>query len=79
FCGITLGMLTSADYMSTPLFPWDRRRQTLLSTLDKVNGKYGTYTVFPGQLLGMPIIRPEVNGYFGDRKYRLEKYAREKS
>lgn len=72
FCGVTLGMLTRKDYLSTPLFPSDQRRIDLIKSVDHVNEKYGTYTVFPGQLLGMPIVRPEVNGYFGDKKYRLE-------
>jgi DNA polymerase-4 len=72
FCGVTLGMLTKAEYVPTPLFPWDRRRRRLVSSLDKINGKFGDYTVFPGQLLGTAIIRPEVNGYFGDRAYRLQ-------
>ena len=72
FCGVTLGMLSCADYMSTPLFPRDKKRRILTSSVDKINEKFGNYTLFPGQLLGMDIIRPEVNGYFGDRKYRLD-------
>lgn len=72
FCGITLDMLTKKDFLPAPLFPWDRRRADLVSSLDRVNSRFGDYTIFPGQLLGMPIVRPEVNGYFGDRKYRLE-------
>lgn len=72
FCGVTLGMLTKAEYMPTPLFPWDRKRRHLVSSVDKLNEHFGEYTVFPGQLLGMDIVRPEVNGYFGDRAYRLK-------
>lgn len=75
FCGVTLGMLTSCDYVSAPLFPWDRKRRVLINSVDSVNGKWGDYTLFPARLLGMPIIRPEVTGYFGDKKYRLEKQA----
>ena len=71
FCGVTLGMLTKKDYIATSLFPSDQRRIDLISTIDRVNNKYGDYTVFPAQLLGMPLIRPEVNGYFGDKSYRL--------
>lgn len=74
FCGINLGMLTKSEYSTTPLFLEDRQRGRLVRSVDSVNEKYGDYTVFPGQLLGIPIIRPEVNGYFGDRKYRLEKF-----
>lgn len=73
FCGVTLGMLARKDYMSTPLFPSDRQRDDLISAVDKVNNHFGDYTVFPAQLLGIPIIMPEVNGYFGDCRYRLGK------
>lgn len=72
FCGVTLGMLTKKEYLTTPLFFRDRRRADLISSVDKINSRFGDYTVFPSQLLGMPIIRPEVNGYFGDRAYRLK-------
>ena len=72
FCGVTLGMLTEKDFLPIPMLPWDRRRTDLVLSIDRINNRFGDYTVFPGQLLGMPIIRPEVNGYFGDRKYRLQ-------
>ncbi|MDO8487046.1 MAG: hypothetical protein Q7S45_02025 [Candidatus Curtissbacteria bacterium] len=72
FCGVTLGMLTKSAYLPSPLFVSDSRRVDLIKTIDKVNGKYGDYTIYPGQLLGTSLIRPEVNGFFGDRKYRLD-------
>lgn len=72
FCGVTLGMLTKAALLPAPLFVADRRRQELISTIDLVNARFGDYTIYPGQLLSMEIIRPEVTGYFGDRKYRLD-------
>lgn len=72
FCGVTLGMLEKKDYCPVPLFKADRVRKRLLKTVDAVNGKYGDYTVYPAELLGMPIIMPEVNGFFGDKKYRLD-------
>lgn len=72
FCAVTLGMLQKKDYQPVSLFPKDRSRQKLIKTVDEVNGKYGNYTVYPAGLLGMPIIMPEVNGFFGDKKYRLD-------
>lgn len=71
FCGVTLAMLTKKEYLTTPLFLQDRRRRNLVSHVDRINQRFGDYTIFPAQLLGMPIIRPEVNGYFGDKKFRL--------
>lgn len=74
FCGVTLGMLIKKAYLPTPLFSSDRRRIDLVKTIDKINGRFGDYTLYPGQLLGTAIIRPEVNGYFGDRAYRLKDF-----
>lgn len=71
YCGVTLAMLTHKNYLSSPLFIEDRRREDLIKSADEINEKYGDYTVFPGQLLGMNIIVPEVTGYFGDKAYRL--------
>src|SRR3989338_8402536 len=71
FCGVTLGMLTKNQYLPIPLLPSDKRQLDLMSTIDRINKRFGDYTIFPAQLLGMDIVRPEVNGYFGDRKFRL--------
>lgn len=71
FCGVTLGMLTKNQYLPMPLLPSDKRHLDLISTIDRINRCFGDYTIFPAQLLGMDIVRPEVNGYFGDKKFRL--------
>ena len=71
FCGVTLAMLASAKYLTISLFPDDRRRHNLIRIVDQINLRFGDYTIFPGQLLGMAIVRPEVNGYFGDKNYYL--------
>ena len=71
FCGVTLSQLTKSKYVTTPLFPKDQRRKNLITAVDKINDNFGTYTIFPGQLLKTEIIRPEVTGYFGDKSYRL--------
>ncbi len=73
FCGVTLAMLAPKKYQPIPLFADDRRNERLVKSMDLANQKYGDYTVFPAQLLSMPIVMPEVTGYFGDRKYQLSK------
>lgn len=47
------------------------RRKNLLSSVDEVNQKYGLFTVYPAQLLGGELIRPEVTGFLGDKYYHL--------
>lgn len=74
FCGVTLAMLTKTNYLTIPLLPPDRCRINLVRTIDRINDQFGDYTVFPGQLLGTNVIRPEVNGYFGDKQYRLKNF-----
>lgn len=74
FCGVTLGMLTSLDTQPIPLFGEDRKADKLANSVDLVNERWGQYTVFPGQLLGMPIVMPEVTGYFGDKKFQLARF-----
>lgn len=73
FCGVTLAMLTPKKYQPLPLFMGDRKKGDLIRSVDFVNERFGDYTVFPAQLLGMPIVMPEVTGFFGDRKYQLSK------
>ena len=77
FCGVTLGMLSKKAYLSLSLFSDDKRKNDLIRSTDKINEKFGDYTLFPGQLLGMDIIRPEVTGYFGDKSFRLGKLLQE--
>lgn len=71
FCGVTLAMLAPQEYQPIPLFSTDRKKSRLIKSVDLANRKYGDYTVFPANLLGMPIVMPEVTGFFGDKKYRL--------
>lgn len=47
------------------------RRENLLDSVDEMNQKYGLFTMYPAQLLGGELIRPEVTGYLGDKYYRL--------
>ncbi len=56
---------------STPqsLLPEWSKREKIYSIVDKINDKFGSFTVKPATLLGGPIIKPEVTGYLGDRIY----------
>ncbi len=54
---------------TVPMFVQDRRRQTILEAVDKINETYGSLTVFSGNLIGNELVAPEVNGYLGDKFY----------
>ncbi len=51
-----------------PIF---KRRKELLGATDKVNQKFGLFTLYPATLLGTELVRPEVTGYLGDKYYRF--------
>lgn len=52
------------------LIDW-QKQEKIHRALDKVNDKYGLFTLRTGALLNQPIIRPEVTGFLGDRLYQL--------
>ena len=39
--------------------------------MDRINDKFGLFTVYPANLLGRELIRPEVTGFLGDKYYQL--------
>jgi len=57
--------------LSLPLFPESRRRRRVLEAVDRVNDIYGEYAVYPAAMLYSKIIRPETNGYLGDKQFQF--------
>jgi hypothetical protein len=49
-----------------------QRREEMLKTVDRVNNKWGLFTLYPAVLLGEELIRPEVTGFLGDKYYRFK-------
>lgn len=64
---VTLSLLTPLQ--QSPLLPDWQRQDRLWSTIDKVNKKYGDYTLRSGLMKKEEIIYPEVTGFLGDAKY----------
>lgn len=73
FLGVWISLLLEEHSLTESLLPSVQRRQLILSAQDRINGKFGHYTVFPARLLQSRIIFPEVNGYLGDEaiKHRI--------
>lgn len=67
---VGLSLLEQWDPEPQPLFPKDARRLAAAHAVDAVNERFGLFTVRPASLLG-PVIRPEVTGFLGDKKYYL--------
>jgi DNA polymerase-4 len=71
FVGVFVGLAVNGSRLAVPLFPEDRRRERLLAAMDKVNNKFGDFTLYPAVLAGGEKIRPEVNGFLGDKGFRV--------
>ncbi|MBU2052115.1 hypothetical protein KKH13_02820, partial [Patescibacteria group bacterium] len=69
FAAVWISLLESKTNLTQPLF--GQRQDDLWQIIDKINLKYGSYAVFPATMLSGQIIRPEVNGYLGDKYFRL--------
>lgn len=52
------------------------QREDLLNAVDRINNRFGGFTLYPGSLLGEELIRPEVTGFLGDKWYRFGKYGK---
>ncbi len=58
----------TADIPLCWLQNWNKREK-VYGVIDKVNDRFGNFTLMPASLLGGPIIKPEVTGYLGDKIY----------
>ena len=68
--GVRLDALSS--FHPTPLLPEYWKLEVVQQALDRINTKYGIFTLRTGALLPMAsLIRPEVTGFLGDKIYQL--------
>ncbi len=70
FLGVSLSLLAKESYL-TISFLENLRKEDLLKAVDKINHRYGDFTLYPACLLGGELIRPEVNGFLGDKQYQF--------
>ena len=64
---VRLSLLTPMN--QEPLLPQWQRQNNLWKAVDKLNSKYGDYTLRSGLMKKEDIIYPEVTGFLGDAKY----------
>ena len=70
FLGVWIGFLVEERNLGECFLPQVIKRRLILEAQDRINAKFGNYTVFPASLLRTKIIMPEVNGYLGDERIR---------
>jgi len=67
--GVCLAMLKPETEVNPQIWPQWQRRQKLTAAADAMIKKYGLFTVRPGTLARGKLIRPEVTGFMGDKKF----------
>ena len=70
FLGVWIGFLVEERNLGECFLPQVIKRRLILEAQDRINAKFGNYTVFPASLLRTKIIMPEVNGYLGDERIK---------
>lgn len=71
FLGVWLGMLKPKKELTIGLFPEEKKKENLLSAMDKVNKRFGELTLYPAVMLQSTKIKSEVNGFLGDKGFRF--------
>ncbi len=69
--GVWLGLLRLASETQPTLFPEWYKKEKLYKAIDTISEKFGLFTLHSGILNKEGIIRPEVTGYLGDKKYQF--------
>ncbi|HSW97445.1 MAG TPA: DNA polymerase IV [Candidatus Saccharimonadales bacterium] len=64
--------LIASEYVSTPLFVHDRRKEKLIKTIDAINDKFGDHTIRNGFLLYGAKLKTVPNGWGADRYDRIQ-------
>lgn len=67
--GVFLSQLKPMAQVPISLLPDWHKRERVSRAVDAVTEKYGLFTVKPATMLGFQMIRPEVTGWLGDKKY----------
>jgi DNA polymerase-4 len=66
---VHLGLLKPAGEVLPSLLPAYQQQEKVSCAVDAVNQRWGLFTVRSGVLLGDKLIRPEVTGFLGDKKF----------
>jgi DNA polymerase-4 len=69
--GVRIDQLRQLNQLTACWLPQWRKREALWHAADRLNQKYGLFTVRSGTLVNFSLIRPEVTGYLGDKLYHF--------
>lgn len=69
--GLSVSNLKGALPQTLSLLPETTRQETILKVMDKINDKFGEFTLQRGVLLGSTPIRRKPNPFLSDRRFKL--------
>ena len=67
--GVWLAGLRRLEHIPIPLSTQWSKRELVEQAIDTLTNRYGLFTVKPASLVNFEMIRPEVTGFLGDKKY----------
>jgi DNA polymerase-4 len=67
--GVFLSQLKPLSQQTIPWLPVWHKTEQVSQAVDKLTNKYGLFTIKPATMIDFKMIRPEVTGYLGDKKY----------
>jgi len=70
--GVSISNLKTSTPQNLSLLPETSKRETILRAIDKINDKYGEFTLTRGILLGTSKIRRRPNPFLADRRFMVQ-------
>ena len=69
--GVSISNLKPQNPQNLSLLPEMNKQETMLKVIDKINDKYGEFTLQRGALLGSTQMRRKPNPYLADRRFKV--------
>lgn len=69
---VRLSLLEPYHIEQQVLFLQDQKQRQIIDAVDAINSRFGLFTIRSAVLTRIPIIRPEVTGYLGDKIFQFQ-------
>ena len=68
---VRLSLLQPLNQTPISLLPQWQKQEKISQSIDKINDKFGLFTIKSGLLVKQKIIMPEVTGFLGDKHFQF--------
>lgn len=69
--GVSISNLRPQNPQNLTLFTEDQKQETIIQAIDKINNKFGEFTLQRGVLLNSTQIKRKANPFLSDRRFKL--------